>query len=176
MGVTIHQISMQDAKEILEFEINNREFFEASLPARNESFFTLYNIKKSIEEAERDAEKDLCYMYIIRNDDGEIVGRINLFSIIRGIFKKSELGYRVGERHNGQGYATRAVALAVKEAFQYHGLHRIEASTDPGNRGSQIVLIKNGFQFVGRAQQYIYVNGKWHDSIHFERLKFDEGI
>ncbi len=173
-GVTIHQISMPDAKEILEFEYNNRKFFEASIPARQESFFTLDNIKKSIEEAERDAEMDLCYMHIIRNGEGEIVGRINLFSILRGIFQRTELGYRIGERHNGQGYATEAVSLVAKEAFQHHGLHRIEASTDPGNIGSQIVLIKNRFQFVGRSHQYICVNSKWLDSVHFELLGYSD--
>ncbi|MCK4258343.1 MAG: GNAT family N-acetyltransferase [Halanaerobiales bacterium] len=72
---------------------------------------------------------------------------------------------------NGKGYATEAVKSAIKEAFHKYKLHRIEAGTSPNNIGSQIALIKNGFQFVGRSRKYIKVNGRWEDSIHFEKIK-----
>ena len=118
----------------------------------------------------KDQEKGLAYMYLIKNQNGMILGRINLISIVRGIFNKAELGYRIDEKQQGKGYATSAVKLILDKAVNNHKLHRIEAGTSPNNIGSQIVLIKNGFQFVGRYNKYIYKNGKWCDSIFFERI------
>ena len=77
---------------------------------------------------------------------------------------------RIGENHQGKGYATKAVKLAVKNALDVHRFHRLEAGTSPENIGSQIVLIKNGFQFTGRQSKFIYNNGKWNDSISFEKI------
>lgn len=107
------------------------------------------------------------YMYLMRDEAGQVVGRINLYDISREDLPRAELGYRVGERHNGRGYATAAVALIMAEAFQRHGLQRVEASTVVDNFASQIVLLKNGFQFVGRSPSYTKVNGQWLDFVHF---------
>ncbi len=49
-------------------------------------------------------------------------------------------------------------------------IEEIDAETAPENIGSQIVLIKNGFEFIGRSKQRIYLNGRWQDSISFEKI------
>lgn len=72
----------------------------------------------------------------------------------------------------GKGYATSAVKLVLDETVNKLKLHRIEAGTSPDNIGLQIVLIKKGFQFVGRNSKYIYQNGKWQDSLNFEKILF----
>jgi [ribosomal protein S5]-alanine N-acetyltransferase len=54
-------------------------------------------------------------MYLIKNHIGMILGRINLVSIIRGSFNKAELGYSIGEEHQGKGYVTSAVKLVLNE-------------------------------------------------------------
>ncbi|KZL90409.1 GNAT family N-acetyltransferase [Clostridium magnum] len=81
-------------------------------------------------------------MYLIKNHTGMILGRINLLSIVRGSFNKGELGYRIGEEHQGKGDATSAVKLILDKAVNNHKPHRIEAGTSPYNIGSQIVLIQ----------------------------------
>lgn len=109
-------------------------------------------------------------MYLIKDCHKKIVGRVNLVSVVRGSFNKAEIGYRISEKHQGNGYGTKAVKLALDEAKNNHKLHRIESGASADNIGSQIVLIKNGFQFVGRYNEYIYQNGKWQDSINFEKI------
>lgn len=109
-------------------------------------------------------------MYLIKDNCGKIVGRVNLVSIVRGSFNKAEIGYRISEEHQGKGYSTKAVKLVLDEAANKYKLHRIEAGASPDNIGSQIVLIKNGFQFTGRYNKYIYQNEKWSDSINFEKI------
>jgi len=169
-SLEVELLSAKDAKEILDFELENREYFESILPKRPDEYYSIENITTILKEIEDEMERDVCYMYIVRNDEGKIVGRVNLFNVARGILQKCELGYRIGKEYIGRGYGTFSVKKVMEQGFDKHRFHRIEASTDPENIGSQIVLIKNGFQFVGRSEKYILVNGLWKDSIHFEKL------
>jgi ribosomal-protein-alanine N-acetyltransferase len=168
--IIIKLLEESDAQELFEFELKNRAFFERVGFPRGDNYYELNNFNTITKELVEEQKKGLVYMYLIKNHSGAILGRINLLSIVRGIFNKAELGYRMGEEHQGKGYATRAVKLVLDEAFNKHKLHRIEAGTSPNNIGSQIVLIKNGFQFTGRNSKYIYKNGEWCDSIFFERV------
>lgn len=95
--------------------------------------------------------------------------RVNLFNVQRVRYSRAKIGYRVGEMHTGRGYATLAVELVTREAFETLGLHRLQAATSPKNIGSQIVLIRNRFEFFGRARGSFYVHDEWHDSLLFER-------
>ena len=170
-NVTIHLVREEDTNEILEFEKENRAYFESMIPGRGDAYYDIDNFKEIMADILEEQEKGRRYMYIIRNEAGEMVGRVNLFSIVRSILEKAEIGYRIGEKHTGQGYATEAVRLLVDEAFTRLDLHRLEAGTSPKNIGSQVVLVKNGFQFVGRFRQFIHVHGQWEDSINFEKVR-----
>jgi [ribosomal protein S5]-alanine N-acetyltransferase len=168
--ITIKLLEESDAQELFAFEHKNRAFFEKVGFSRGDNYYELNNFNIMIKEIIEEQEKGLINMYLIKNHNGMILGRINLVSIVRGNFNKAELGYRMGEEHQGKGYATNAVKLILDKAANHLKLHRIEAGTSPDNIGSQIVLIKNGFQFVGRYNKYIYKNGKWCDSIFFEKV------
>ncbi|TCS95845.1 GNAT family N-acetyltransferase [Hazenella coriacea] len=165
-NIMIEPIQTEVAEELLAFELENRAFFEKVIMPRPDEYYQLDHLKSLIHSYEEEQKQDLCYMYIIRNEQREIIGRINLFSIIRAPLHKAEIGYRIGEKHNGKGYATAAVSQVIHEAFHTLHFHRLEADTDPHNIGSQIVLIKNGFQFVGRTPQHYYKDGQWIDSVH----------
>lgn len=108
-------------------------------------------------------------MYLIKDSLHRIVGRVNLVSVVRGAHNKAELGFRVGKEYNGKGYATEAVRLILAEAAEKHYLHRVEAGTAPENIGSQIVLIKNGFLYTGRSAEHMFFQGKWSDSLNYEK-------
>jgi ribosomal-protein-alanine N-acetyltransferase len=51
----------------------------------------------------------------------------------------------------------------VTAAFERLGLHRIEASTQLPNVGSQRVLERCGFTRIGVAPRYLKVDGDWKD-------------
>ncbi|MBL4933218.1 GNAT family N-acetyltransferase [Clostridium paridis] len=168
--IIIDLLKESDAQELFKFELKNRAFFERVGFPRGDNYYELNSFNTIIKELVQEQDNGLVYMYLIKDHAGMILGRINLVSIERGCFNKAELGYRVGEEHQGKGYVTSAVKLILDEAANKHGLHRLEAGTSPNNIGSQIALIKNGFQFVGRYNKYIYKNGEWCDSIFFERI------
>ena len=168
MDVTVELLEQSDEEALFQFERENREHFESFGFSREDHYYDSGQFKETLKGLLEDQENDRKYTYLIKNSKGEIVGRINLFSVMRGCFNKAEIGYRTGEKHQGKGYTTKAMKLVLEEAAKTHQFHRIEAGTAPDNIGSQIVLIKNGFQFVGRCSQYIQLKGKWNDSVNFE--------
>ena len=102
---------------------------------------------------------------LIVGDDGELIGSININSIIRGALQSGSLGYWVSRSHNGRGIATAAVAETIALAFGDLGLHRLQAETQLPNVASQRVLARNGFTPYGVAPQYLKLNGAWRDCV-----------
>lgn len=170
MEITLRLLDESVSEKLFKFELENKSFFEKVGLSRGENYYDFNNFKTMMKEIIVEQERDLLYMYLIENSCGNIVGRVNLVSVIRGNLNKAEIGYRIGEQYQGRGYATSAVKLVLEKALNQHKLHRVEAGTATDNMGSQIVLIKNGFQFVGRYNQYIHQNGRWHDSLSFEKI------
>ena len=170
MEIIVKLLEESDLNDLLDFEIENKAFFEETLPPRGDEYYKLENFKEIIKELVEEQKNDIVYMYLIKDLKGKVIGRINITSIQRGSFNKAELGYRIGKDYQGKGVATNAAKIVLEKALKEHKLHRIEAGTSSDNIGSQIVLIKNGFQFVGRYNKYIYQGDKWHDSILFERV------
>ncbi|KAA0546112.1 GNAT family N-acetyltransferase [Bacillus sp. BGMRC 2118] len=169
--ITIQLINKEMSEEILQFELENRKFFSKVMGDFGDEYYNLDYMNQLLREIEEDHSKDNRHMYIIRDEENKMVGRVNLYSIVRGPLNKAEIGYRISEKHNGKKYATKAVHLMIKEAFEVYNFHRLEASTSPKNIGSQVVLIKNHFQFVGKTSKFIKVGDHWLDSIHFSLLK-----
>ena len=168
--IIIKLLEESDTQNLFIFELKNRSFFEKTCLPRGDEYYELESFKEIIKELVEEQKNDIVYMYLIKDLKGKVIGRINITSIQRGSFNKAELGYRIGKDYQGKGVATNAVKIVLEKALKEHKLHRIEAGTNSNNIGSQIVLIKNGFQFVGRYNKYIYQGDKWHDSILFERV------
>ncbi len=168
--ISVKRLSLDDADSLFEFEVENRSYFKTIGLSRSDSYYNRDSFQKIIEKLVAEQEKDIHYMYLVMNTQGRVIGRVNLTDVMKEPFNKAELGYRIGEKHQGKGFATAAVKLIIKQACLVHKLHRIEAGTYPQNVGSQIVLIKNGFQFVGKYNQYILKSDGWADSLLFEKV------
>lgn len=171
--ITLRSIAEADAAELLRFEMENRAYFERAMAGFGDDYYNLETVERVTAERVQDWRDDEAYVYLIRDAVDELVGRINLFDVRRGPLQRAEVGYRIAERHRGKGYATAAVGLVLKDAFGTHKLHRVEAATSPRNIASQLVLLKNGFEFWGRARSSYLLNGVWEDSVLLERLADD---
>ena len=163
-----------DLPDLLAFELDNRAYFESWVTARAPSYYSLDAVAASIEQAQRERENDTAHQYLARLD-GQIVGRVNLTAVTRPYFNKAQLGYRIGERFGGRGYATRVVALLLEEAFGALDLWRLEATARPQNLGSIAVMQRNGFHQYGKAEQAMRFQDAWSDLLYFERRKGHAG-
>ncbi|MDM4767660.1 GNAT family protein [Pelomonas sp. SE-A7] len=160
---------LRDAEELLAFETLNRAFFESMVNSRPASFYSPDGIAAALALAEREASEDRGYQYLIRHaSDGRLIGRINLIAVRRKHFHSAELGYRLAEAEQGQGFASEAVRLMLAKAFGELGLLRLEANARVANVGSQRVLLKNGFVQFGHSRRSFQLDGVWHDRLHYE--------
>jgi [ribosomal protein S5]-alanine N-acetyltransferase len=158
----------EDSEELLAFELENRAFFESHINARLDSYYSLANVRAAIAEAIREADEDKAYQHLVRDSNGNLVGRVNLTRIKRAHFHSAELGYRMGQSACGKGYASEAVKQVIAKAFKELRLIRIEATAASENAASGRVLVNNGFTQFGHSKRSFELAGIWHDLIHYE--------
>jgi RimJ/RimL family protein N-acetyltransferase len=95
--------------------------------------------------------------------DDQLVGMAGMI----GVAEPIEIGYWIGRKHWGKGYATCAVALLLQKARD-RGASRIVAEVFPGNIASMRVLEKNGFRRRGEVVRDLPKRGGQRRLIHFE--------
>lgn len=84
---------------------------------------------------------------------GECIGHCSLTEMrIDGVVEQ-EIGYRVGERHRGHGYATDA-ATAVREFLFQRGVTRVISTIATDNTASQRVAVKNGMHWEKQIEKH----------------------
>ena len=168
--LVLRYLEEDDAEAVLAFVRENRGFFEQWEPTRDDGFFTLESQLADIADAAADAAANRRHAFGLFLE-GELVGRLALSNLVRGVFQNAYLGYSIGERWNGQGLASEAVSVAVEFAFEDLDLHRVQAAVMPRNTGSIRVLEKNGFREEGYAIGYLCINGVWEDHRIFARTR-----
>lgn len=146
----------------------NREFLAPTSPLRSEEYFTDDGQERAVLESLQAADNGTTLPLVIVDGAGKLVGTLNINSIIRGAFQSASLGYWVSEDRNGEGFASAAVAAAMRIASDQLGLHRLQAETLVDNEASQRVLARNGFVQYGRAPEYLKIAGRWQEHLLFQ--------
>ncbi|MEW1697876.1 GNAT family N-acetyltransferase [Streptomyces sp. NPDC093249] len=140
----LERLRSDHAPALLAFERENRAYFAASVSDRGDAYFTAF------EERHRalldEQETGTVHFHVLVGEDGEVLGRFNLFDVADG---GAELGYRVARRATGRGVATAGVREVCRLAREAYGLSRLTAVTTLDNDGSRAVLGRAGFGAVG---------------------------
>ena len=164
--VTLQLLKAEDAVDLLAFELINKEWFESFIEARDEDFFSEEGIKDHIDFYLSEYEKGRIYPMILKNAQGTICGRANLYNINRE--KESGfIGYRIGEEFISQGLATYATKVLVDIARETLALSQLIATAATDNLASQRVLSKNGFKQVGFKPEFTIVDGEIIDCYEY---------
>jgi [ribosomal protein S5]-alanine N-acetyltransferase len=171
--VAIRPFESDDAEGLLDLRLRNRDFFAPYEPSSIVVPQTMAEQLARLEAERLDWETDRGYVFGIFKLDGTLVGRIALSHVTRGGWQNAVLGYFVDETANGKGYATDAVRLAIRFAFERAGLHRLQAGVMPRNRRSIRVLEKAGFRQEGLSPRYLEINGVWEDHENFAITRED---
>jgi len=133
----------------------------------------------TLDEAKKWVKKML-YKYrtelpveLVIDIDGKNVGAMG------GEIKKEQsfifgFGYWLGEDYWGRGIMSKAIKLYINYIFKnFKGITRIEAWVFPWNKGSQKVLLKNGFKLEGISRKSYLKDGKILDNYNFAKLRND---
>jgi ribosomal-protein-alanine N-acetyltransferase len=169
MAVT-RVVSLDDAAPLARLLKANRDYLAPWSPIQGERYFTEDGQREALARDLAGYERGGMLPLAILDANGEVCGRINLNSIVRGAFQSASLGYWVSESHTGRGLASAAVADAIGIGFRELGLHRLEAATLLHNTPSQRVLTRNGFRPFAVSEAYLKIAGKWQDHILFVLL------
>ncbi|MGH3357985.1 MAG: GNAT family N-acetyltransferase [Nocardioidaceae bacterium] len=165
---------LSDAAALADAYDRNRAHLSPYEPRRSEDFYTTEVQRESIRVSLDAQAHGRAAGWLILDDVG-VAGRINLNNVVHGVLRSADLGYWIDRTATGQGLATAAVEFACNAAKEL-GLHRIGASTLIDNAPSQAVLHKCGFQQIGSAPSYLFIDGKWRDCDLFQRILHDEPV
>ncbi|MBP6186654.1 MAG: GNAT family N-acetyltransferase [Rhodoluna sp.] len=158
-------VRMKDSKTMERLILSNREWlrpWEATNPEGPNSF----DIRGQIRMLLKQMDNNSCLPFVIEQD-GVIVGQLNVANILFGSVSSCVIGYWVAPEVAGKGITPTAVALVCDYLFNVVGIHRIEIDIRPENLSSLRVVEKLGFRYEGLKQRYIHINGAWRDHYIF---------
>ncbi|WP_425955341.1 GNAT family N-acetyltransferase [Xylanimonas sp. McL0601] len=159
-----------DGRALATAYTRNRDHLAPFEPERAPEFYGPAWQEKNLAGLLADHADGRCLPLLLVTDGGDVVGRLNLATIVRGAFDSASLGYWLDAGRAHKGLMSTAVAVVVAYARDELGLHRVEASTLVHNAASQAVLTRNGFERFGLAERYLRIAGRWQDHVLFQRI------
>jgi ribosomal-protein-alanine N-acetyltransferase len=170
MNIKLEMLDLLNSKDVFNFEVENRKHFEKNLPPRADDYFVLEKFNNIIRTIIDEQLRGECFMYVIKDEFDNVIGRINFVFVQNSNLKTADLGYRIGEAYTGKGIATKAVEMFLRLGAEVHNLDKITAGTASDNIASQKVLERNGFTFIGKKEKHMEVNGVYNDSFIYVKL------
>lgn len=109
---------------------------------------------------------------IMDREDQRLLGTVGLVRV-RWEDLTAEVGYSLAASARGHGYATRAVKLLTRWAFETLGMRRMELTTHVDNAHSQSVAERAGYKREGVMRSYRVLRDRRVDLVMFSRLPRD---
>ena len=173
-GYTIRPLAGDDAAGLAAAYDRNREHLAPWDPVRSPAFYTVEGQQELVDRQLSLVVGGQLGAWVLVHD-GTLVGRVNLNNVVRGVFASGSLGYWVDRAHLRRGLASALVDHACTRALEL-GLHRVDAGTLVRNLASQRVLLGNGFEQYGMAQDYLFIAGQWQDHNLYQRILHDRPL
>lgn len=164
----IRILQATDIPALMQFELDNRAWFEQFIYGRGDAFYTRQGIVQHVEECLNHLKAGLMYPALILDDGDAMIGRINLRHIDKEK-SRADLGYRLASRAAGRGLATVAVQQILQHARNELSLAQIDAYVTVDNPASSRVLSKNGFRLQQSVKEMSVINGLTLDGYHYVR-------
>jgi RimJ/RimL family protein N-acetyltransferase len=108
--------------------------------------------------------------FLITLANGQMIGACGLSQLDR---HPPEIGYWLGVKHWGKGYATEAVRAVIDHAFTDNDCEAIQSAARVTNPASRRVLEKCGFQWTGVG---LYRINAIKSSAPIDRFRLERGI
>lgn len=159
-------------KEVLEFQLRNKELFEKYEPTRAENFYTLSHQQAILKcEYKMALKLTTVRFYVFEKErPGFIIGTVCLHDITRSAYSCCEVGYKFDFAWQHQGYAREALCKILEVAFTDLCLHRVFARVVPDNTPSIRLLKSLDFMEEGLEHASILIQGKWTDHLRFAKI------
>jgi RimJ/RimL family protein N-acetyltransferase len=156
--------TLEDAKAIAKLA-NDRRIAENT--ARIPYPYALADAKQFIAALNQPGSE---VAFLIVLDDETVIGACGIAHLDG---HNPEIGYWLGVRHWGNGYATEAVRAVIDHAFSYLGYDALQSSARVTNPASRRVLEKCGFQWTGAGLCRVRALAS---SVPVDRFRLDRGL
>lgn len=100
----------------------------------------------------------------------KVVGTARIYDI-NWLHRIACRGLMIGNKYQGKGFATEALNLLCKFAFEYLNLNKLKSGTYIENKGIVKVNERIGFKKEGLLRQERWTRGEYHDIIIWGLLK-----
>jgi ribosomal-protein-alanine N-acetyltransferase len=130
------------------------------------------SLKEYVNQRQKD-RNSVSLAIMIKGEERHI-GNIKL-GPIDWIHRLADVGVLIGDKGSwGGGYATEAISLVIKLAFQGLNLHKLTAGYYADNKGSEKAFRKNGFVVEGLRRKHRFCEGSYVDTVVLGLLREDE--
>jgi ribosomal-protein-alanine N-acetyltransferase len=165
----LRKISLKDAETLFQYwsDPEVTKYLNVATFTNIKQAFNLIQLLNSIYN-----KKEGIRWAIVIRKTSEVIGTCGYNSWIKKS-SRGEIGYELGRKYWGNGYATEAVNEIIKYGFKTMHLNRIEAFTVPEAFSSINLLEKLGFKKEGLLREYGYWNKKYWDENIYSLLKKD---
>lgn len=107
-------------------------------------------------------EQGKCFDLAIGRQGDKVIGMLTL---ICKEHEQGAIGWALGIRYRGRGYATEAAEALMEYGFASLGLHRTYAETSSANLASRRVTERLGMRQEGHLREAIFEDGEWLDML-----------
>lgn len=124
---------------------------------------SLEKYREGLAEREQQTKAGKSHLFtIVEVQTGKKMGSIDMRPFEEGF--RGDMGLWIGEKFQGKGYATQAIAQILEYGFEKLKMEKIEAQIFLGNASSRRVFEKNGFRLEGTTRKYSLKRGKYLDA------------
>jgi ribosomal-protein-alanine N-acetyltransferase len=153
-----------DWKEWVSVRSSNEAYLKPFEPTWSKDYKSKRYFKKTLAMQTYSWKADHRYCFLIfKTSNNTLIGGININNVCRGSAQFASLGYWIDKHHEGHGYMFEAASLVLNFLFLSLKLHRVNASCVLRNDRSRKLLEKLGFNYEGKAEKYLSINGAWED-------------
>jgi RimJ/RimL family protein N-acetyltransferase len=157
--------TLEDAKTIAKLA-NDRRIAENT--ARIPHPYTVADAKEYVAWA-KETRAETAFL-VTSLDDDAIIGACGV-GHVEG--ENPEIGYWIGARYWGEGFATEAARAVIDYAFERFEFDALHSSARVTNPASRRVLEKCGFQWTGAGLGRVRALGS---SVPIDRFRLDRGL
>jgi [ribosomal protein S5]-alanine N-acetyltransferase len=124
-----------------------------------------------VQAVNRSLEQNTGVVWAIEHEQ-RVIGSIGLDSMVFALrawrIDRAELGFWLAPEQWNKGLMTEAADAVMRCGFHTIGLHKVTVGCLAHNVASRRVIEKLGFRYVGRLEDDVWRDGKWHSHLRYE--------
>ncbi len=165
--VYLRALEPEDLEFIYKVE-NDERVWEVSA---TQSPYSKFLIKQYLENAHQDIyEAKQLRLAICVQGSGKVIGLIDLYEF-NPTHRRAGVGILILEdTERRKGYGKEALKLVMQYGKTHLHLHQLFATIAEGNKISQDLFTRQGFQFIGQRKDWNLVNGEFQNENFYQHI------